>query len=165
MSIQAMGWVLSDSCAEGSDRLVLLAIANHADADGGLAFPSVGMIADEARVSRATVFRAISNLVALGELDVNHGKGRGRRNTYRLKGCQPGTLNVAERVSSGDKRVSSARQKGLTGATQNRQEPSLTAKGSQTATVRTPSRCVTCEKFEFDCLCDRGPLIQGIGRV
>lgn len=161
VSIQAMGWVLGHSQSEGSDRLVLLAIANHADADGGLAFPSVAMIGEEARVDRATVFRALARLEQLGELEIVRGRGRGMRNTYCLKRLQDATL---DRVAPRNKRVASDAQKGRSSATQNRQEPSLTAAGSHSATVREPSRCVTCGVLEFDCLCDRGPLIQGVGR-
>lgn len=164
MSIQAMGWVLSCSESEGSDRLVLMAIANHADADGDLAFPSIEQIAHEARVGRSTVFRALSALTAIGELEVHHGRGRGVRNTYRLKTFHDGTLSSAEKVPPRNKKVPPARQKGPNGDTQNRKEPSLTAKGSHSATVKEPGRCASCGVLEFDCLCDRGPLIQGLGR-
>ena len=86
MSIQAMGWVLERSRSAGSDRLVLLAIANHADAQGMVAWPKVDLIAVEASVSRRTVFRSLENLVALDELEITSGKGRGAVNTYYIKG-------------------------------------------------------------------------------
>jgi len=156
-----MGWVLQWSESEGSDRLVLLAIANHADATGALAYPSVVQIAEEARVDRATEFRALTRLEGLGELEITRSRGRGQRNTYCLKRLRDATL---DRVAPGDKKVASDAQKGRSGATHSRQEPSLTAMGSHSATVKQPRRCASCDRLECDCLCDRGPLIQGIGR-
>lgn len=111
MSIQAMAWVFDRSQAEGSDRLVLLAIANHCDSHW-CCFPSVEQIATEARVSRSTVTRSVRSLVLLGELEVSTGgRGRGSRSTYRVGhylGCQPDTLNPSFTMSPGT-------QKGVTG--------------------------------------------------
>lgn len=70
MSVQAMSWVLDHSQAELGPRLVLLSIANHANKHGRNAFPNIDTIVEEARVDRATVYRAIAKLVALGELEV-----------------------------------------------------------------------------------------------
>lgn len=113
MSIQAVAWVLQNSKAELADRLVLIAIANHCDAHW-CCYPSVDMIAAEAKVSRATVFRSVKELVRLGELEVAPGgRGKGQRSTYRVAhylGSQDGTVEL-------DFRVSSAHRKGLTGAT------------------------------------------------
>ena len=72
MSVQAMSWVLDHSQAELGPRLVLLSIANHANKLGRNAFPNIDTIAEEARVDRATVYRAIAKLVALGELEMGH---------------------------------------------------------------------------------------------
>lgn len=134
MSIQAMAWVLESSQSEGSARLVLLAIANHTDGHGYNAYPSIEQIGIEARVSRATVFRCLETLEAAGELEVRHSRGRKHRNIYRvpMKRSQTETFrweddvseNVSENVSSDAEKVSSAQEKGLTGATQNRPEPS-----------------------------------------
>lgn len=85
MSIQSIAWVLEHSIAEGYDRLVLLAIANHCDARGFNAFPAIERIAIEARVSRSTVFKAIHGLAGIGELEVvARGGGRSKANHYRL---------------------------------------------------------------------------------
>lgn len=83
-----MGWVLDHSDAELASRLVLLAIANHADAHGRNAWPSQATIAAEAHVSERTVRRCIDALVDLGELEVKQyaggTNGRGRTNYYEL---------------------------------------------------------------------------------
>jgi Fe2+ or Zn2+ uptake regulation protein len=183
-----MAWVLSFSESEGSDRLVLLAIANHADADGMNAFPNAARIADEARVGRATVYRAVRRLVALGEVVRESGGGRGRSNRYSLpcKGSHGETLSAAKpshakqsqgsqvETVSADKgshldiqTVSSAHINGLNGETRtvlNRQEPktaidhSEKSNGNSNPRDRFPDRCPDCQKLLYDCLCDRGPL-------
>lgn len=90
MSVQAMGWVLEHSRSQTGTRLVLMAIANHADADGRNAWPSQKRIAQEARVSVRTVRRAVDELVEMGELAVREyegaSRGRGRTHYYELSG-------------------------------------------------------------------------------
>lgn len=77
-----MSWVLEHSLATGHARLVLIAIANHADAEGTQAWPAVNRLAQEAGCSRATVFRCIQGLKEIGELDWEPGGGRTRSNYY-----------------------------------------------------------------------------------
>lgn len=105
MSVQAMAWVFDHSESEGSDRLVLLAIANHCNAKEPAAWPSIATIAAEARVDRATVYRSLKRLVALGELNVVSGGNRGVTNLYTLPLVPVATrdsLPVATRVAAGD---------------------------------------------------------------
>lgn len=79
---------------------------------------------------RATVFRAISRLVELGELQVlDHGRGRGRRNSYQV--ClqsQAATLNQSFTVAA-------SAIKGRTRATHNRPEPVLQASRPSTSSA------------------------------
>jgi Helix-turn-helix domain len=94
MSYQAVDWVLNFSRSSGSTRLVAVAIASHADAGGGRSWPSIAAIVMEARVARASVYRALGELERLGELVITgvdgkgrertRGGGRGVRNHYRL---------------------------------------------------------------------------------
>lgn len=129
MSVQAIAWVLEESRAEGFDRLVLLAIANHVDGREWQAWPSVAQIAHEARVSRRTVFRCLLELKALGELEVTEGgHGRGQTNLYRIprlpeKGCQEECHADTLSPEKGAVRVSGSTEKGDTAGTRNRQEP------------------------------------------
>lgn len=84
MSIRAIAWVLEHSEAEGVDRLVLIAIANHVRGDGGESRPGQRRIAREARVAQSTASRAIRRLVESGELEiVTTGRGQ-TTNRYRL---------------------------------------------------------------------------------
>lgn len=68
MSIQALAAVLDHSKARLSTRLVLIAIANHADEKGRNSYPNLETLAHEARVSVRQVQRAVDQLVEMGEL-------------------------------------------------------------------------------------------------
>lgn len=129
MSIQAMAWVLEQSESQGNDRLVLLAIANHCDAQFWNAWPSIDQIAREAGVHRATVFRCLKTLVDLGELRITHsGGGRALSNHYHLPGIPSQVATVSARKPSQSSRETVANQpiNSRTAATRtvsNRQEP------------------------------------------
>lgn len=74
MSVQAMGWVLDHSPARGSDRLVLICIANHAGkspTDGAWeSWPGVGTLQREAALERErTVQDSLARLTASGDLE------------------------------------------------------------------------------------------------
>lgn len=74
MSIEAMAVVLHHSTAKGTDKVVMLGIANH-DGDGG-AYPAIATLARYSNVSDRAVQDAIARLVEAGELVV-HVKGGG----------------------------------------------------------------------------------------
>lgn len=89
MSVESMALVLRHSRSKGTDKVVLIGIANH-DGDGG-AWPAIATLARYANVSERTVQRSIESLVALGELEVleNAGGKAGMRadrrpNLYRI---------------------------------------------------------------------------------
>lgn len=101
MSVQALGWVLDHSPTEGSDRLVVISLANHAgqvvddDDRGGDAWeswPGIATIQREARLRRErTVKDALARLVDAGHVvRVVNGAPDGRMradrrtNLYRL---------------------------------------------------------------------------------
>lgn len=74
MSVQALGWVLDSSPTSGTDRLVLISIANHAHkapVNGAWeAWPGVALIQKEAGLDRKrTVIDSLSRLVAMGALE------------------------------------------------------------------------------------------------
>lgn len=68
MSVEALSVVLNHSKARGTDKLVLLGIANH-DGDGG-AYPSIETLGRYANCSRTRVKQALRNLVQIGEVVV-----------------------------------------------------------------------------------------------
>lgn len=77
-----MGWVWHSSRSKGTDRLVLLAIADCAADDGGNAFPSMATLVTKTGLSERTVQGATTRLVQLGELKVRHKAGSSNR--YRV---------------------------------------------------------------------------------
>src|SRR6516164_1882572 len=84
MSIEALQAVLEHSEQRTEARLVLLAIANFANADG-IARPSAVRLAHMARIRRQSVWRIIKRLLNSGELTLDR-RGGGRRvsNHYRI---------------------------------------------------------------------------------
>ena len=91
MSVQAMGWVIEHSKFTGCNFVVLLMIANHARSDGTGAWPSIGTLARESRVSERTVHRAIKELEISGELKVTYKQGPNGTNYYdiaQMSQCQ-----------------------------------------------------------------------------
>lgn len=86
MSVLVQALVYQHSEARLADRLVLLAIADEADDDGGSAFPSLRRIAHKARVSVSTASAAVKRLEDSGELEVERPEttGRGHHNRYRV---------------------------------------------------------------------------------
>jgi len=90
-----MSWVWSHSSSKGTERLILLAIADNARDDGSDAYPSIETLARKAGgLDERTVQRAITRLVELGELEVTEGGGRGRSNRYRVVMRNPGAAPV-----------------------------------------------------------------------
>lgn len=84
MAVTVMAWVWERSRSKPTARLVLLAIADHANGDGVDAFPSMAQLMSKTGLSERAVQKAIGELVDLGELHVSAGGGRGKTNRYRV---------------------------------------------------------------------------------
>lgn len=118
---------LRGSRATGLDLLVLLAIADHSNADG-LAWPALETIAQRCGVNEKTVRRALPKLEALGEIKIESRrapeKGLGRRSLY--------TVNLEQLELSASQR---GRLSGLTvRSTEQRSDPSgLTVRSNEVA--------------------------------
>lgn len=78
-----MTWVLRHSDAKLGARLVLIALADYAHADGSEAYPSVDTLAANTRLSRRAVQAALRKLEEDREV-VRDGKGRNGTTCYRL---------------------------------------------------------------------------------
>ena len=85
MSVHVTSWVLRNSGAKLGDRLVLLALADKAEADGTNARPSVPTLAEESRLSERQVQRCLRNLEAAKAIE--------KTGTYRYPGQRNG-VNV-----------------------------------------------------------------------
>lgn len=83
MSNEAREWVWDRSTAHGVDRMVLLVLADEADACGLRCFPSLRRIADRAAVDVKTARAAVARLEAAGEVAVLRPSRRGRGNVNR----------------------------------------------------------------------------------
>jgi hypothetical protein len=84
ISVHAVEWVLEQSQAKGISLNVLFVIACHCDPEG-YAWPSFDRICKLAHTSRPSVSRALEELEASGEIQVDHSPGR-TTNRYFLAG-------------------------------------------------------------------------------
>ena len=69
MSIEAMSWVWKHSKTKGSERLVLLALADNAN-DNGVCWPSIATIARKANLERRYVISILKNLESVGRIQI-----------------------------------------------------------------------------------------------
>jgi hypothetical protein len=108
VSVEKIALVLNYSKSRGTDKVVLIGIANH-EGDGG-AWPSVATLARYANVDERTVQRSIANLVDLGELEVERQAGGNtdmrpdrRPNRYRVLVTRPtsGVTPTSSRAGNG----------------------------------------------------------------
>jgi hypothetical protein len=84
VSLDAIRDVMKRSHTSGAVRLVLIALASHADYKTGDSYASRRTLALEANVSSSTVHLALRELLATGEIEiVVNGSGR-KATTYRI---------------------------------------------------------------------------------
>jgi hypothetical protein len=86
MSVEVMSQVFKRYPAGGNERLLALAIADHARADGSHVYPSVALLAEMTKQSERSVQRLIYEMLASGWLLLVR-KSTGRRgdtNEYRI---------------------------------------------------------------------------------
>jgi len=105
MSIKVMSKVFEWSQAEGTDRLVMLALADFCD-DDAVCYPGISRIAKKCRISERTVQRSLMSLRSLGELWQEMGagvevKGKGFTSKYELR-LKPGCQDVTPKQDRGD---------------------------------------------------------------
>lgn len=86
MSIKVMTYVWDHSPHTGSDLLMLLALADHAN-DQGKAWPSIPTLAKKSRVGKRQAIYIIQKLEKAGSISIEHGVGRGHVSVYTIKGA------------------------------------------------------------------------------
>lgn len=83
-----MSWIWENATVGGSNLLILLAMADFADDNGGSVYPSMKTLAKKARMSQDQARRVVHKLIADGHIElVQKGGwdgGRNRSNEYRL---------------------------------------------------------------------------------
>lgn len=94
MSVQAMSWVIEKSRQKGSNLLVLLMIANHADTAGVEAYPKVETLAAESRLSERAVRYILEKLVRSSELVIESNAGPYGCHRYSLPGVTRDGFNL-----------------------------------------------------------------------
>lgn len=83
MSVKWMSWVWEHGPRDGTDALVLLALADFAD-DAGRCYPSMRTIAGKARMTVRGAQKVIRRLEADGWVSVSTGNGRHGCNKYYI---------------------------------------------------------------------------------
>ena len=136
MSVRATNAVWEYARAGAVQKLILLALADHVNAEG-LCWPSIARVGQMAGVGRATVFRALNDLEQMGYLQrVERGGGSGRSNVYVV---MPGAVdNPPEGSHSETVKGLTVRRGGLTPGT---------AKGLTGETLNHKNRKEPCAEF------------------
>jgi DNA-binding transcriptional regulator YhcF (GntR family) len=99
MSAKWMGYFFDDTGLEGSELLLALAIADHADSEGK-SFPGVMLLAKKIRHSERQTQRLIQKLEKRGVLEIIRKRGRGVMSEFQLKKVTPMTpLTDEEKVT------------------------------------------------------------------
>lgn len=90
MSIRVIVHVFNSPLARTStEQVVLLAIAENCDDEGGNAWPSIATIARKTRLTERAVYGAIERLKARGVLRVTTGGSRCGTNLYEIALTSP----------------------------------------------------------------------------
>lgn len=113
MSVKVMTWVWDHSASRGSDRLVLLAIADCASEDGSNAYPSMAELVRKTGLSERAVQYAIRELVSLGELFVAANGGPRGCNRYRVVMADDGVQEMHPAPDAPPQDVRGARNAGV----------------------------------------------------
>jgi DNA-binding transcriptional ArsR family regulator len=146
MSIEALNWAWEQPVAKAANKLVLLALADHANGDGEC-WPSMKRIADRSDISARHVSRAINELVDLGLVEKanrrRHG-GQYRGWDYRLLIQQtPAASGHGRPVTSGHGRPSPADTGVRSEPSENRKEEPLAAAPREAPTRKADDLFVT----------------------
>lgn len=83
MSVRAMTWAWSISVGDGTDKAVLVALADHAD-EANSCWPSIDHLVSKTEFSERTIRRAIRSLEEAGWISTQGGVGRGHTSRYIL---------------------------------------------------------------------------------
>ena len=144
MSIEALNWAWDQPVAKAANKLVLLALADHANSDGEC-WPSMKRIAERSDISPRHVSRAINELIDLGLVE----KANRRRHGGQYRGWDY-RLNVQRTPASGGppRPVTSGHGRPSPADTGVRSEPSENRKEEPLAAAPPKSAAKKDELFE-----------------
>lgn len=97
MSIDALDWAFEQECSTPTQKLVLLALADHHNRKTGRCFPSVARLCDRTQLSKATVFRTLDALRRKGLIDYEKLKGKSNHYTLAFEKSHGETSNDEEK--------------------------------------------------------------------
>ncbi len=121
VSIKIMTAIWEHSDREGSQLLMLLAMADHAN-DEGVCWPSVETLARKCRIKKRQTQYLLNDLEKSGAIKRLHmGGGRRKTTTYRVHSPAP---IEEETVQSSTERVQSSARKGAVASASESLEPS-----------------------------------------
>ena len=95
MSVEIMTSVWRQSRHAGTELLLLLALADYADPDGGNIYPGIKALARKCRMSTRNVNHILTALQASGELVVKRNDGPNGTNRYQLRPAPTAPLKPA----------------------------------------------------------------------
>jgi len=101
MSFKNIQGILDADVGDAVAKLVLLTINHYANQDTMIAYPSISTIANKSGLSERTVIRKLEHLVNKKFL-IRKRQGKNQVNIYRVRKCQPVTVEVTECHSEGD---------------------------------------------------------------
>lgn len=101
MSITRITQVFSLEGLTLAERHLLVVLSHHSDNKTGECWPSVGLLAKKAKLSRRHVQRCLRRFQELGLMTVALGGGRGRRSGYvvHIKGDISDAVSLQERAT------------------------------------------------------------------
>ena len=85
MSIEIQTEVWRYSRSKGSQRWLLIAIADNCNTESRTAWPTTAYLAGKTLLTQRSIHRLSSELEELGELEVHRNRGRNRSNLYRIR--------------------------------------------------------------------------------
>ena len=102
MSIEIQTEVWRYSKSKGSQRLLLIAIADNCNTESRTAWPTTAYLAGKTLLTQRSIHRLVAELEELGELEIARNRGRNRSNLYRIPrfDATQGDISVEENVTS-----------------------------------------------------------------
>jgi len=100
MSVEATSWAWAWPGLTSTQRLVLVRIADHAAPDGSNAWPSLERLVGDTCLSRRSVQRSITDLEAMGALEVDYKAGPHGVNRYRVHRFDGATVSTSPPVDN-----------------------------------------------------------------
>ena len=85
MSIEIQTEVWRYSRSKGSQRLLLIAIADNCNTESRTAWPTTAYLAGKTLLTQRSIHRLVAELEELGELEIARNRGRNRSNLYRIR--------------------------------------------------------------------------------